>query len=74
MMRFDADLYRRLLESSPEGVAMVDALAEDQPVVYVNPAFEALTGYPAADLLGRTSGCCRGTTVSRMAGTGFGRL
>ena len=53
MMRFDADLYRRLLESSPEGVAMVDALAEDQPVVYVNPAFEALTGYPAADLLGK---------------------
>jgi diguanylate cyclase (GGDEF)-like protein/PAS domain S-box-containing protein len=32
---------------------MVDALAEDQPVVYVNPAFEALTGYPAADLLGK---------------------
>lgn len=53
MMRFDADLYRRLLESSPEGVAMVDALAEDQPVVYVNPAFESLTGYAAAELLGK---------------------
>ena len=53
MMSFDAELYRRLLESSPEGVAMVDALAGDQPVVYVNPAFESLTGYAAADLLGK---------------------
>ena len=39
-MSFDADIYRRLLESSPEGVAMVDAIAADHPVVYVNPAFE----------------------------------
>ena len=31
MTSFDADLYRRLLESSPEGVALVDASAEDQP-------------------------------------------
>ena len=28
MMRFDADLYRRLLETSPEGVVIVDALAD----------------------------------------------
>jgi diguanylate cyclase (GGDEF)-like protein/PAS domain S-box-containing protein len=53
MMRFDADLYRRLLETSPEGVALVDALAADFPVVYVNPSFEALTGYSSSDLLGK---------------------
>jgi diguanylate cyclase (GGDEF)-like protein/PAS domain S-box-containing protein len=53
MMRFDVDLYRRLLETSPEGVALVDALAADFPVVYVNPGFEALTGYSSADLLGK---------------------
>jgi two-component system cell cycle response regulator len=49
----ELDLYRRMLESSPEGVALVDAQAEDRPVVYVNPGFETLTGYSAADLLGR---------------------
>jgi diguanylate cyclase (GGDEF)-like protein/PAS domain S-box-containing protein len=49
----DADLYRRMLESSPEGVALIDAQAEDWPVCYVNPGFEALTGYRAADLLGK---------------------
>jgi diguanylate cyclase (GGDEF)-like protein/PAS domain S-box-containing protein len=53
MMRFDVDLYRRLLETSPEGVVLVDALAADFPVVYVNPGFEALTGYSSADLLGK---------------------
>jgi diguanylate cyclase (GGDEF)-like protein/PAS domain S-box-containing protein len=53
MMRFDVDLYRRLLETSPEGVVLVDALAADFPVVYVNPGFEALTGYSSAELLGK---------------------
>jgi two-component system cell cycle response regulator len=50
---FDADFYRRLLESSPEGVALVDALNPEHPAIYVNPGFESLTGYAAADLLGK---------------------
>jgi diguanylate cyclase (GGDEF)-like protein/PAS domain S-box-containing protein len=53
MTSFDADLYRRLLESSPDGVVLVDAAGDAQPVVYANPAFEALTGYPASELLGK---------------------
>jgi len=53
MTTLDADFYRRLLETSPEGVVLVDARHPDQPAIYVNPAFEALTGYAAADLLGR---------------------
>jgi diguanylate cyclase (GGDEF)-like protein/PAS domain S-box-containing protein len=52
-MTFDAELFRRLLESSPEGVALIDAQAPDQPVIYVNSAFITLTGYQAAELLGR---------------------
>jgi two-component system cell cycle response regulator len=53
MTTLDADMYRRLLETSPEGVVLIDAQGTDHPVVYANPAFEALTGYPAAELLGR---------------------
>jgi two-component system cell cycle response regulator len=53
MTGFDADLYRRLVESSPEGVVLVDAQNPERPVIYANPGFEALTGYSAADLLGR---------------------
>jgi two-component system cell cycle response regulator len=50
---FDVDFYRRLLECSPEGVVLVDARSPEQPVVYVNSGFESLTGYPAADLIGK---------------------
>jgi diguanylate cyclase (GGDEF)-like protein/PAS domain S-box-containing protein len=53
MTEFDQGLYRRLVESSPEGVVLIDAQGADHPVVYVNPAFEALTGYSSAELLGR---------------------
>jgi diguanylate cyclase (GGDEF)-like protein/PAS domain S-box-containing protein len=53
MTEFDQGLYRRLVESSPEGVVLIDAQGTDHPVVYVNPAFETLTGYSAAELVGR---------------------
>jgi two-component system, cell cycle response regulator len=53
MTGFDVDLYRRLIEASPEGVVLVDALNPDTPVIYANSGFEVLTGYSAADLLGR---------------------
>jgi diguanylate cyclase (GGDEF)-like protein/PAS domain S-box-containing protein len=50
---FDPDLYRRLVESSTEGVVLIDAQGSDHPVIYVNPAFETLTGYSAGELRGR---------------------
>jgi diguanylate cyclase (GGDEF)-like protein/PAS domain S-box-containing protein len=48
----DANLYRRLVETSPEGVVLVDAQNPERPVIYANPGFEALTGYSAAELVG----------------------
>ncbi|HWJ35507.1 MAG TPA: diguanylate cyclase [Steroidobacteraceae bacterium] len=53
MTSFDVDIYRRLLESSPEGVVLVDAQNPEHPVVYANPGFESLTGYAAGDLVGK---------------------
>ena len=53
MTGFDLNLYRRLVETSPEGVVLVDAQHSERPVVYVNPGFESLTGYTAAELIGR---------------------
>jgi two-component system cell cycle response regulator len=53
MTGIDASIYRRLVESSPDGVALVDALDPERPAVYVNPGFETLTGYSAAELIGR---------------------
>jgi len=53
MTGIDDAMYRRLVETSPEGVVLVDALNPVNPVIYANPAYEALTGYPLAELVGR---------------------
>jgi two-component system cell cycle response regulator len=46
-------MYRRLVETSPEGIVLVDAQNPVNPVTYANPAFEAMTGYPLDELIGR---------------------
>jgi PAS domain S-box-containing protein len=41
------------LENSSDGVLIVDMRMRGQPVVQVNPAFESITGYPAAEAIGK---------------------
>ena len=52
MAQFDSAFVQRILDSAPEGIVICDARAADFPVVYVNAAFEKLTGYAAAELMG----------------------
>ncbi len=53
MTELNAEFYRRLLDSSPDGVVLIDAGKPEHPVIYVNHGFELLTGYSLADLDGR---------------------
>lgn len=53
MSGFDTDFYRRVVESSPDGVTLVDAQDAGHPVLYANQSFELLTGYTLADISGR---------------------
>lgn len=46
-------LLKRGVEASPNGLLMVDAQKPDMPIVFVNPAFTEMTGYPAHEILGR---------------------
>ncbi|WP_447894649.1 putative bifunctional diguanylate cyclase/phosphodiesterase [Vreelandella sp. GE22] len=46
-------LLERSVESSTNGVIIVDALVDDLPMVYVNKAFEQITGYERTAVLGR---------------------
>ncbi|MGP9801273.1 EAL domain-containing protein [Rheinheimera sp. NSM] len=46
-------LYKHAVDATSSGVVIVDIAAEDQPLIYVNSAFEKLTGYSAAEALGR---------------------
>jgi PAS domain S-box-containing protein len=48
-----AALLERALGAVGSGVTIVDVRLPDQPLVYVNPAFERLAGFAAADVLGR---------------------
>jgi PAS domain S-box-containing protein len=46
-------LHERVITSIYEGIVIADATQPDMPVIYVNPAFERLTGYTATEVLGR---------------------
>jgi len=52
MSQFDSAFVQRILDSAPEGIVICDARAGDFPVVYMNAAFEKLTGYAAGELMG----------------------
>jgi len=46
-------LQSRAMEASINGISIADARATDMPLIYVNPAFERITGYAAAEVLGK---------------------
>ena len=57
-------LKDRALDVATEGVTIADARRADRPLIYVNEGFERVTGYSAAETLGRNCrflrGCCSG--------------
>ncbi|MEW5770779.1 MAG: PAS domain S-box protein [Pseudomonadota bacterium] len=46
-------LMGKALEASVDGIAIADASQPDLPLIYVNPAFERLSGYAQEELIGR---------------------
>lgn len=61
------DLVKSLVENMPEAVMITDAGGEgfDPPILYVNPAFTALTGYAPKDILGKTPKILQGPDTER---------
>jgi len=48
-----ARLRDRAIEAVAGGIVITDATRPDHPIVYANPGFERITGYRAADVIGR---------------------
>jgi PAS domain S-box-containing protein len=48
-------LHRRTAEAASNGIAIVDARDPEYPIVYVNPAFERMTGFSSEEAIGRNS-------------------
>lgn len=46
-------ILQRSLEASSNGLVITDARQPDHPILYVNPAFERMTGYRSEEVMGR---------------------
>ncbi|MGK7903601.1 MAG: response regulator [Hormoscilla sp.] len=46
-------LLERAIESSANGIIVTDPTRPDNPIIYVNPGFENITGYTAAEAIGK---------------------
>src|SRR5882672_10618875 len=58
-------LQANAIESSVDGILIADAAGPDHPLVYVNPAFEKITGYSAAEAIGRNCRFLQGTDTDQ---------
>jgi PAS domain S-box-containing protein len=63
--KFEATLrlQERAIASSHNGIVITDCLLPNNIVVYVNPAFEKITGYEASEVIGRNCRFLQGTDV-----------
>lgn len=48
-------LRNKAIEASATGIMIIDAQRPERPLIYVNPAFEAMTGYQAREVIGRSA-------------------
>ncbi len=46
-------LRNRAINSSTEGISITDPRQPDNPVIYVNKGFEAITGYKSSEVIGK---------------------
>ncbi|MBD3322803.1 MAG: diguanylate cyclase [Chitinivibrionales bacterium] len=46
-------LLQQALDASNNGIVITDARLPDNPIIYVNAAFEQMTGYPSRETVGR---------------------
>ncbi|HEY9810207.1 MAG TPA: EAL domain-containing protein [Halomicronema sp.] len=60
-------LFERALHSSINAIAITDNQIKDNPVVYVNPAFENMTGYSAQEVVGQNLRFLQGTEIDQPA-------
>ena len=60
-------LLTRAMESSSNGIMVLDALAPERPILYVNPAFLQITGYEERAVLGKPAAQLFGLAAERNA-------
>ncbi|HEY0022238.1 MAG TPA: response regulator [Longimicrobium sp.] len=69
----DLRLRDRAIAAVEEGIIITDPHQPDDPIVYVNPGFERMTGYPAADVVGMNCRFLQGAGTDPAAVAGIRR-
>jgi diguanylate cyclase (GGDEF)-like protein/PAS domain S-box-containing protein len=59
------DIFKRAVMDSRDGITISDNGADDNPLIFVNPAFERLTGYSAEEILGRNCRYLQGGDIDQ---------
>ncbi|WP_458187668.1 bacterio-opsin activator domain-containing protein [Haladaptatus sp. NG-WS-4] len=49
----ELELKERAINEAPVGITIADAHRDDNPLIFINEAFEELTGYPEDEVVGR---------------------
>jgi two-component system sporulation sensor kinase C len=57
----ELQLNRKIFHSVTTGISVANASLPDMPLIYVNPAFEAMTGYSRAEVQGKNGRFLEGT-------------
>ncbi|MDP9476156.1 MAG: PAS domain S-box protein [Actinomycetota bacterium] len=65
-------LFRRAVLATNDGIVVTDPDLPDNPIVYVNPAFERMTGYTSAEAVGRNCRFLQGPQGRRPTRPGRG--
>ncbi|MEA5507369.1 PAS domain-containing protein [Halotia wernerae UHCC 0503] len=60
-------LRERALAATSNGIIIADARLANNPIIYVNSAFEQITGYSASDVIGHNCGFLQGTDINQPA-------
>jgi len=60
-------MMERAIESSSNGIVITDATLADNPIIYLNPSFERITGYGRAELIGKNCRLLQGPDTSQEA-------
>ncbi|WP_413160159.1 PAS domain S-box protein [Capilliphycus salinus ALCB114379] len=60
-------LLERGVAASSNGIVITDATQTDNPIIYVNPGFERITGYSCEEAIGKNSRFLQGTDRNQPA-------
>lgn len=63
----DLHLMERAIAASSNGIILTDPNQPDNPIIYVNPAFELITGYCASEVIGRNCRFLQGNDLEQVA-------